>query len=230
MSDDFKGLLDASCKMLANEEWDLAGVRNLAFIVAYGISNANDSVIFLDADILFESAVYCGHFMPIDGAEAIKQLEETTAPGTVDVSSASYFGWIDLPIDEHIGLVARDLVKALLAAGNDHAWAEQFRIHLNEIGLFPTSLPARLNLPNTEPTESGSGIGGTVAATTPASLFSHGLARCYNEQQIWESTLGATSEVTRRIRFPLLHAAPPQLPITTSSLFVKTVGILFIAP
>jgi len=221
---DFRGLLDSSCKMLANRQWDLAGVRNFAFIVAYGISNANDLIIFLDDDILFESAVYCGHFVPIDGAEAIKQLEETTAPGTVGVSSVSYFGRVDPPIDEHIGLVARDLVRALLAARNDNAWAEQFRINLNEIGFFPTSLPARLNLPNTDPIESGSGIGGTVVATTPASLFSHGLPRCYNEQRIWESTLGATSEVTRRIRFPLLHAAPPQLPITTSSLFYQNRG------
>lgn len=217
-------LLNSSCKKLGTGSWDLAGVRNFAFLFANCISNDDDLLIFLDDDILFQSTTYHGHFISIDGAAVLRQFSDHTPQNGVAASGVGYLGRSDISIKEHVRLLLEDLHTLFNLESKVRQQKDTLKKLLREISLFPTTLPIRLNHSCTEQVEYGPGISGAALATTSASLKSHGLLRCYNEDWIWLSLLGESNDTVRRIEPKLIHAAPPQLPITIDFLIYQNIG------
>ncbi len=218
------GLLRSTCRMLGQGSWDLAGVRNFAFLIAYCYSTDDDLIVFLDDDILLTSSVYGGHFIEIDGASVIRQLLSSTPPGRLVASGTEYFGRFDGSILDHLRLLFDDLSNGCLLG----LWEAESRVQttarLQQVSLFPSTLPTRLALPGVSILKHGPGISGALLATTPAALFSHPLPRCYNEDWIWLSLLGRPGAAIRRVDPKALHAAPPQPPIESRFVAYQNTG------
>lgn len=214
LSPQYHALLNSSCKKIGQGQWDLAGVRNFAFICAYAYSHEDDLLVFLDDDILFHSNTYHNYFIPISGDEVLRKFSALTPSNSMKASGVGYFGRADIPAHEHIILVIENVRAFVKQPEQVQKHPELFDTLLQEVSLFPQTLPTFLNLPDTTSLESGPGISGAALATTPASVRSHGLIRYYNEDWIWLSLLGASESAIQRIEPRLMHAAPSQLPIT----------------
>ncbi|GCE29264.1 hypothetical protein KDA_47480 [Dictyobacter alpinus] len=173
--------LHAFCKTLGQGEWDLAGVRNFAFLYAYACSDEDDLLVFVDDDILFQSSMYHTHAISINGSEVLRTLEASTPPKAVKASGVYYLGRADIAVCEHIQLTMEDMRIAIEQKDADQKQLAALHVLLEDIMLFPQTLPTRLNLPGMQLIERGPGISGAALATTPASLRSHGLMRTYNE-------------------------------------------------
>lgn len=218
-------LLKCTCRMLGRGPWDLAGVRNFAFLLAYCYSNENDIIIFLDDDILLTSSAYGGHFIEIEGVSLIRQLLSSIRTGQLIASGTTYFGRLDGSILDHLRLYFTDLTNGMLSDLRDPEARAQMIERLQQISLFPSTLPARIVLPGGRAAlKSGPGISGALLVTTPAALLSHPLPRCYNEDWIWLSLLGQPGASIRRVRLKALHAAPPQAPIKSDFVAYQNTG------
>ncbi len=202
------------CKQPGYSSWDLAGVRNLAFVCALSCAQEDDFLLFLDDDMLFESAPYHGHFIVIDGVSVLRQLAQQTLPGMVVASGAGYYGRHDTSLRQHVHLVLEEVGQLLSIHGMGTKMSPLLQHRLHELSHFPHAIPLRLNLPGSALAEGGPGISGAVLATTVASLRSHCLPRWYNEDWIWLSLLSAGPGTLRKIEAHIIHAAPPQPPVT----------------
>jgi len=217
-------LLTSVTRKLGEGPWDLAGVRNLAFLLAYCYSNEDDLVVFLDDDILLTSAVYRGQFVEVDGASLIRELLSSTPKRDLVASGVAYFGQFDGSILDHLRLVSEDTLGLLSGDPRDCDSREQAAALLEELSLFPSTLPVQLAFAGARESTEGPGISGALFATTPASLYSHFLPFCYNEDWIWLALLGQPGAAIRRISFRALHAAPPQLEIVSAVLDYQNIG------
>ena len=228
LNNEYMTLLRSSCKQLGTGEWDLAGVRNFAFLYAFTFADEEDLIIFLDDDILFEDAVYQGHYIPIDGATVLRNLYNATPAGKLVACGTGYWGCADVSILQHLIRVYRHLTGLISASINDTVESDEIMRVLKDIGQFPHNLPIQLQLPNQETIEEmgngEGGISGAVLAVTPTSLLSHGLARFYNEDWIWLALLGSSNDVVNRVRTNVIHAAPTRSMITVQFLVYQEVG------
>jgi hypothetical protein len=213
--------LKSVCRTLGHGPWDLAGVRNLAFLLAYCSSDDSEAVMFLDDDILLTSSVYESHPITIDGASLVRQLLSNTPAGELVASGASYFGRYDGSILDHLRLVIDQTRSAIPETGQPGSRIlERLRI----LGSFPSTLPVELALPGATTPEQGPGISGGLLATTPAALRSHFLPSCYNEDWIWLSLLGRPGGAIRKVQCAALHAAPLQAPVMNGFVSYQNTG------
>jgi hypothetical protein len=202
----------ASCKQLGSDAWDLAGVRNLAFLCALSCSQEEDLLLFLDDDILFESAWYAGHWIAVDGVAVLRQLIDQTIPQVITASGVGYYGRHDTSLRQHLALIVKELRQALCGEERLPLEHSSFERLLHDLSHFPHTMPIRLNLRDNHLAEGGPGLSGAVLATTPVTLRSHGLPRWYNEDWTWLSLLESAS--LQKIEAAVLHAAPPQTLVT----------------
>ena len=196
-------LLRAATRPLGHGPWDLAGARNLAFLLAYCESDDDDLVVFLDDDILLTSAEYRGRFVEVDGASLLRELLASTPPGSLTASGAAYLGQFDGSILDHL--------RAALENPAD-------------LSAFPATLPARLIFEAAPPATEGPGISGALLATTPAALRSHFLPACYNEDWIWLSLLGKPGAEIRKAESRALHAAPAFRNVSRALFSYQSIG------
>lgn len=222
--------LRSFCKQLGHPAWDLAGVRNLAFVCALSYAQEDDFLLFLDDDMLFESSNYQGHFLVIDGISVLRQLAQQTPPRMIVASGVGYYGRHDTSLRQHMQLVLEEIQQLLSIHKMGTNMSPLLQKRLHELSHFPHAIPLRLNLPGFALAEGGPGISGAILATTVASLRSHCLPRWYNEDWIWLSLLGAGPGTLRKIEASVIHAAPPQLPITLDFFQYQMYGdILYLA-
>ena len=217
-------LLTSVTRKLGEGPWDLAGVRNLAFLLGYCYSNEDDLVVFLDDDILLTSAVYRGRFVEVDGASIIRELLSSTPRRDLIASGVAYSGQVDGSILDHLRLVSGDTLGLLLRGPRDCDPRDQAATLLEELSMFPSTLPVQLAFAGARDSTEGPGISGALLATTSASLRSHFLPFCYNEDWIWLALLGRAGDAIRRVRYRALHAAPPQLEIGSAVLDYQNIG------
>lgn len=203
-------LLESVTRKLGEGPWDLAGVRNLAFLLAYCYSDEDDLVVFLDDDILLTGCVYRGRFVEVDGASLIRELLSRTPGRELVASGVAYLGQFDGSILDHLRLVSEDTLRSLSREPGDCDARDQAGPLLEELSLFPSTLPAKLAFADARNSTEGPGISGALLATTPASLRSHFLPACYNEDWIWLALLGLAGAAVCRVSGSALHAAPPQ--------------------
>jgi hypothetical protein len=216
--------LRSATRKLGHGPWDLAGVRNFAFLLAYCYSNEDDLVVFLDDDILLSSAVYRGRLVEVDGASLIRELMASTPRGELVASGTAYFGQVDGSVLDHLRLVSEDMLRLLALDPDGGAPRAQAAVLLDELRLFPATLPTRLEFAGTRDSLEGPGISGALLATTPASLHSHFLPRCYNEDWIWLALLGRPGAAINKSSYRALHASPPQLEIRSAVLDYQNIG------
>jgi hypothetical protein len=193
----------SASRALGQGSWDLAGVRNFAFLLTYCYSGDDDVIVFLDDDILLSSRVYEGRFMPVDGVSLIRELVSNTPARQQVASGASYLGRFDGSILDHLRLALDDA---------------------RDLSLFPSALPVQLTLPGARIVNDGPGISGALLATTPASLASHFLPACYDEDWIWLALLGQSGAAVRTVASQALHAAPPQPPVENGFVTYQNTG------
>ena len=217
-------LLQSATRKLGHGPWDLAGVRNFAFLLAYCYSNEDDLVVFLDDDILLTSAVYRGRLVEVDGVSLIRELMANTPRGNLVASGAAYVGQVDGSVMDHLRLVSEDTLRVLSLDPDGGAPKDQAAVLLDELRLFPAALPARLEFAGARVITEGPGISGALLATTPASLQSHFLPRCYNEDWIWLALLGRPGTAINRASCRALHASPPQREIGSAVLDYQNIG------
>jgi hypothetical protein len=216
--------LRSTCRRLGEGPWDLAGVRNFAYLLAYSYSADDDIVVFLDDDILLTSSVYGGHFITIDGESLIRKLVSSTPVRQLVASGAAYFGRFDGSILDHLRLFLDDVRRISTLDMRDLGSRRQARGRLQQLSLFPSTLPVQLALPGTGTFNDGPGISGALLATTPASLVSHCLPSCYNEDWIWLALLGRPGAAIRCLDSRALHAAPPQPAISDGPVAYQITG------
>ena len=96
--------------------------------------------------------------------------------------------------------------------------------HLRQLSRFPSVLPIQLALPDVRLPQDGPGISGALLATTPASLRSHFLPGCYDEDWIWLALLGRPGTAIRRAGAEAVHAALPQEGITADLVTYQCAG------
>lgn len=197
----------------------MAGVRNFAFLFAYCCSNENDFLLFLDDDIRFESEFYYKKFIPIKGKEAITTLYKKTIPHKILASGVGYYGRADLSAFDNIKLFL-EKIELLQNSKSKRKLNNLFE----DIRFLPNLLPVKINLPSKNQTEYGPGISGAVLATTPISIRSHALPKCYNEDWIWLSLLGDSKRCIRRIEPKLLHAEPYEENISHKAFIYQLIG------
>lgn len=217
-------LLKSVTRKLGEGPWDLAGVRNLAFLLAYCYSNEDDLVVFLDDDILLTSAVYRGRFVEVDGASLIRELLSSTPRRDLVASGVAYFGQFDGSILDHLRLVSEDTLRLLSRDTRGRDPRDQAGALLGELSLFPSTLPVQLAFAGARDSTEGPGISGALFATTPASLYSHFFPFCYNEDWIWLALLGRPGAAIRRVSCRALHAALPQREIGSAVLDYQNIG------
>ena len=199
-------LLGSATRGLGEGPWDLAGVRNLAFLLAYSYSADDDLVLLLDDDILLTSAVHRGTFVEVDGASLLLELLSSIRRSGLVASGVAYAGQLDGSILDHLRLVSEDTLSRLSGNADD----PRGLAFLEELSLFPSTLPVQPAFSDPGDSDGGPGISGALLATTPASLRSHFLPSCYNEDWIWLALLGQPGAAISRLRRKALHASPPQ--------------------
>ena len=141
----------------------------------------------------------------------------TLLPGNSRLLAPGYSGRFDGSVLDHLQLRLCETQQALesgLAASE----------HLRQLSRFPSVLPIQLALPDVRLPLDGPGISGALLATTPASLRSHFLPGCYNEDWIWLALLGRTGTAVRRAGVQAVHAALPQERITTDLVAYQCAG------
>jgi hypothetical protein len=217
-------LLKSATRKLGHGAWDLAGVRNFAFLLAYCYSNEDDLVVFLDDDILLTSAVYRGRFVEVDGAPLIRELMSSTPRGDLVASGAAYFGQVDGSVMDHLRLVSEDTLRLLLRDPHGCDAREEAALLLDQLRLFPSTLPVQLAFAGARDSIEGPGVSGALLATTPASLHSHFLPLCYNEDWIWLALLGRPGAAINKASHRALHASPPQQEIVSGVLDYQNIG------
>lgn len=221
---DLLRLLKSVTRKLGEGPWDLARVRNLAFLLAYCYSNEGDLVVFLDDDILLTSAVYRGRFVEVDGASLIRELMSSTPRRGLVASGVAYFGQIDGSTLDHLRLVSGHTLRHLSRGPGGGDSRDQAEALLKELSLFPSTLPVQLAFTSAQDCTEGPGISGALLATTSASLHSHFLPFCYNEDWIWLALLGRPGAAIRRASRRALHAPPPQRKIGSVDLDYQNIG------
>ena len=214
-------LLKSATRKLGHGPWDLAGVRNFAFLLAYCYSNEDDLVVFLDDDILLTSAVYRGRFVEVDGAPLIRELMSSTSRGDLVASGAAYFGQVDGSVMDHLRLVSEDALRLLSRDSDGCDARDEAALLLDQLRLFPSTLPVQLAFAGARDSIEGPGVSGALLATTPASLHSHFLPLCYNEDWIWLALLGRPDAAINKASHRVLHASPPQQEIVSGVLAVS---------
>lgn len=209
------------CKILGTGPWDLAGVRNFAFMYAYVVSDPNDLLIFVDDDMSFTDVTYQGYFMPVNGAEVLSQLYKTIVEGNALAAGVGYRGRRDMSIIEHLTNICEVAVAKL-----NNAELFEAQSYIEHLGMFPTSLPIQLSLPgdNLDIGLGPAGISGAVLAVKPASLLSHYLMRRYNEDWIWLLLLGHSDTEIKRVKETVVHAAPAQNSTTLDFMVYQETG------
>ena len=208
-------------RKLGKGSWDLAGVRNLAFLLAYSLCSPDDIAVFVDDDIVFESVTLLGHSIEVDGVKILKELCAALARPEALVAGTGLWGRLDTSVAEHIRLTFDRL-------GNIHYLGESLRLEWEEmltlIAGFPNSIPFTLNLPTIEIRTDGPGISGGAMAVKPAALRSLGLPRTYNEDWIWLSLLGGDSSPIHRIAYCVAHVSPKDIMVDEDFVVYQSKG------
>jgi hypothetical protein len=217
-------LLKSATRKLGHGAWDLAGVRNFAFLLAYCYSNEDDLVVFLDDDILLTSAVYRGRFVEVDGAPLIRELMSSTPRGDLVASGTAYFGQVDGSVMDHLRLVSEDALRLLSRDSDGCDARDEAALLLDQLRLFPSTLPVQLAFAGARDSIEGPGVSGALLATTPASMYSHFLPLCYNEDWIWLALLGRPDAAINKASHRVLHASPPQQEIVSGVLDYQNIG------
>lgn len=214
-------LQDDSCELKRNTcfremgrgPWDLAGVRNFAFLYAFLMLPGDDVVVFLDDDMRFESLEYHGHSFNIDGAGVLLELYDLIRNQHAVAAGTGYWGRADMSILEHLCLTAEELL------GNpvkQETPSSSFRILVDFPSTLPISIHDQVAFNDPRHGDGPAGISGAVLALHPRALKSHCLPRLYNEDWIWLLLLGDPSREIMRITNGVIHAAPPQSPVDMS--------------
>lgn len=189
-------------RTLGSGPWDLAGVRNLAFLLGYSVSACDDLMILLDDDIVFSPTTYRGTRYNIDGGGALCELVAHTPRGGQVAAGVHYVGEMDTSLLDHLSICMRALPPSEHSADS----LSTVRLHL-----FPRlgmRWPKHINQNDRTALHEGPSISGAVLSTTPAAVASHPLPRCYNEDWIWLRLLGSHDQSCLPISRPLLHAGP----------------------
>lgn len=213
---------ERSMKNLGRGPWDLAGVRNFAYLYAHLCSKEDDLLIFLDDDILFSNSSYYGHLIKADGVKVLKELYNNTDARKIVSTGVDYLGKTDTSIDEHLSLVIEKIQPVLEKMLKKNTYNPSLEKVLKNIVLVP--MPMKITMSYDKQLLAGPGISGGVMATTPASLKSHHLPRCYNEDWIWLSLLGNPQNCLRKTKQKLIHAEPPDIEITPDFLTYQMIG------
>lgn len=215
-------ILRSATRKLGEGPWDLAGVRNLAFLLAYCYSDEDDTVVFLDDDILLTDEVYRGRLVEVDGASLLRELLASTYPRRLVASGAAYSGQFDGSILDHLRMVSEETLTRL--SRDPNGGDPRAKDLLEELSLFPSTLPVQRACAGSGDSIEGPGISGALLATTPAALHSHFLPSCYNEDWIWLALLGRAGTEIRRVSCRALHASPPQQEIGWAILDYQNAG------
>jgi len=108
---------------------------------------------------------------------------------------------------DHLRLVSEDALRLLSRDSDGCDARDEAALLLDQLRLFPSTLPVQLAFAGARDSIEGPGVSGALLATTPASMYSHFLPLCYNEDWIWLALLGRPDAAINKASHRVLHAS-----------------------
>jgi hypothetical protein len=185
---------------LGRREWDLAGVRQVAFLNAALNGIGDESQLFLDDDLRLADCTYAGLEFRVDHEEVRRELSAKLGTGGLWAAGASYRGRADLSMLEHLeaildreGLETGDRCPAVITP---------------ELSMHPDS----------------PGLSGGFLVTNPATLRAISLCPTYNEDWIWLRQLALSGGVLEPFGFSVVHAGEVSFALSETTLVMQFRG------